>query len=156
MLPKALSFAICLFTAAGAAAQNSPVEIKDPWARATIGKAEIGAAYMTIVSAAPDRLVAASTPVAAKADLMTMEGGSSAMKMRYLSGIDVPANRPVVLKPDGLHVWLSGLKQPLKAGESFPLTLSFEKAGRKDVTASVVKPGGRGPEGDMNMKMNMK
>ena len=154
MFWKGLAFVVCCFIAGAAAAQNGPIEVKNAWARATIGKHDVGAAYLTILSAVPDRLVAASTPVAAKADLMTMEGGSGAMKMRYLSAIEVPANRPVILNPDGLHVWLAGLKQPLKAGESFPLTLSFEKAGRRDVTVSIVKPGGRAPEGGAGMKMN--
>jgi periplasmic copper chaperone A len=76
------------------------------------------------------------------------------MKMSYIKAIDVPANQPVTLKPDGLHIWLAGLKQPLKAGESFPLTLNFEKAGEREVTVSILQPGARGPM-NMNMK-NMK
>jgi periplasmic copper chaperone A len=68
------------------------------------------------------------------------------MNMKYLDGIDVPANKPVTLKPDGLHVWFAGLKQPLRAGDSFPLTLSFEKAGSREVTVAIGKPGARGPE----------
>jgi copper(I)-binding protein len=59
---------------------------------------------------------------------MTMEGDSSKMGIRYVKDIPIPAKKPVSLNPMGLHVWFDGLKQPLKAGKTFPLTLNFEKA----------------------------
>jgi len=56
-------------------------------------------------------------------------------------------------KPGGMHIMLVGLKQPLKAGDSFPLTLAFQKAGAVETTVMIVKPGGAGA-GDMpGMKM---
>jgi periplasmic copper chaperone A len=145
ILSRVLTLAACFLVSGIAAAQTGQLEVKDVWARATVGKPDNGAVYLTIVSPTPDRLVSASSPVANNTDLMTMEGGSSMMKMSYLKAIDVPANKPVNLKPDGLHVWLAGLKQPLKVGETFPLTLTFEKAGRREVTVAVAKPGARGP-----------
>ena len=147
MLSKALVFAACLLTSGAATAQSGQIEIKDPWARATVGKPDNGAVYLTIVSPTADRLISASSPVANKTDLMTMEGGSSMMKMSYLKAIDIPANKPVNLKPDGLHVWLAGLKRPLNAGETFPVTLTFETAGQRNITVPIVKPGARGPAG---------
>jgi len=124
-----------------AAAQAAPLDVTDAWTRASIGGTTNAAVYMTITSAKPDRLVSASTPVANKTDLMTMAGGSSAMEMKYLKAIDIPANKPVSLNASGLHVWLAGLKQPLKAGQTFPLTLTFEKAGQRNVTVWILKPG---------------
>jgi len=56
-----------------------------------------------------------------------------------VSAIDVKPRGQMMLKPGGLHVMLIGLKQPLKVGESFPLTLTFEKAGKLDVTVTVEK-----------------
>jgi len=128
-------------------AQTDQVELKDAWARATPGKAENGAAYLTIVSPGADRLVSLSTPVAKKAQLHTMTTEGGVMKMRPLDGLDVPADQPVTLKPGGAHIMLMGLNQPLQAGQSFPLTLSFEKAGQREVTVAVEKPGAMGPEG---------
>ncbi|HWY14329.1 MAG TPA: copper chaperone PCu(A)C [Rhizomicrobium sp.] len=146
-----LAFVLSLLLPVAAAAQTARLEVKDVWARATIGSSANAAIYMTITSPNPDRLVAASTPVANKTDLMTLEGGSSAMEMIYLKTIDIPANKPVSLNPNGLHVWLAGLKQPLKAGETFPLTLTFEKAGRRQVSVSVTKPGATPPMPEMRM-----
>ena len=157
MLKPRLLFLALLLASGVAAAQTGPVEVKNAWARATPGKAEIGAAYLTIETTAPDRLTGASTPVAGKAELheMTMQGG--VMKMRALAGIDLPAGHAVVLKPGGIHIMLTGLKQPLRAGESFPLTLDFEKAGRREVTVMIEKAGamGPGPAGGAGMNMPM-
>jgi periplasmic copper chaperone A len=147
MLSKPLAFAACLLVAGAAMAQTGQVELKDAWARATPGKAETGAAYLTIVSPATDRLVSVSTPVAKKAELHTMTTEGGVMKMRPLDGVDVPAGQPVTLKPGGAHIMLMGLNQPLQAGQSFPLTLSFEKAGQREVTVAVEKAGAMGPQG---------
>jgi copper(I)-binding protein len=50
MLFKSVFFVTCLLIADGAMAQTGQLEIKAPWARATPGHAENGAAYLTIVS----------------------------------------------------------------------------------------------------------
>jgi copper(I)-binding protein len=43
---------------------------------------------------------------------------------------------------------LVGLKQPLQAGDKFPMTLSFEKAGKVEVSVTVdskeARPSGHG------------
>jgi periplasmic copper chaperone A len=159
MLLKSFAFAASLLLAGTAFAQTAStqvqVEVKDAWARATPGKAENGATYLTVVSPVPDRLTGVSTPVAKKAGLhnMTMEGG--VMKMRPLSDLDVPAGQPVTLKPGGTHIMLMGLNRQLKPGEHFPLTLSFEKAGTREVEVAVEKAGAMGPEGQTGAGMSM-
>jgi copper(I)-binding protein len=79
---------------------------------------------------------------------MTMGRGGNVTEMKYLQGIDVPANKPVSLDPGGLHVWLAQLNQPLKAGETFPLDLKFEKAGDRRVNVTVIKPADAPPTSD--------
>jgi copper(I)-binding protein len=49
------------------------------------------------------------------------------------------------LKPGGEHIMLLGLNRPLQEGESFPLTLNFERAGPLSVTAVVQKLSATGP-----------
>jgi len=74
---------------------------------------------------------------------MSMEG--MVMKMRPVAGIDLPAGQAVTLQPGGLHIMLVDLAKPLKAGQTFPLTLTFEKAGSKTVNVAVEKIGAMGP-----------
>jgi copper(I)-binding protein len=142
---KILAFAAGIVAASAALAQPTQLEVDNAWAGATPGKAENGAAYVTITSPTADRLVSASTPVAKKAELHTMSMQGMVMKMRPISGVDIPAGQPVSLKPGGEHIMLMGLNQPLREGQSFPLTLDFEKAGPRTVTVTVEKVGARGP-----------
>ena len=155
MVLKPLVIAGCLLMAGAAAAQTGQIEVKDAWARATPGQAENGAAYLTIVTPAADKLVAISTPAAKKTGLHTMTTEGGVMKMRPLDGLDVPANQPVTLKPGGIHIMLQGLNEPLHAGKSFPLTLTFEKAGERQIEVAVEKAGAMGPEGHAGMQMPM-
>ena len=120
--------------------QPSQLEVTDPWTRDTVGSVANAAIFMTITSPSADRLVSASTPAARKTDLMTMGHGGNVMEMKYLKGIDLPANKPVSLNPTGLHVWLANLNRPLKAGETFPLTLKFEQAGERKIEVPVIGP----------------
>ena len=60
--------------------------------------------------------------------------------MRQLDAIDVPPGSAVTLKPSGIHLMLR-LARPLKEGETFPLTLTFAKAGAVVVTVKVGKVG---------------
>ena len=142
---KILAFAVGLATASAALAQPTQLELDNAWARATPGKAENGAAYVTITSPTADRLVSASTPAAKKAELHTMSMQGMVMKMRPISGLDIPADQPVSLKPGGEHIMLTGLNQPLREGQSFPLSLDFEKAGPCTVTVTVEKAGAKVP-----------
>ena len=80
---------------------------------------------------------------------MTMAGG--VMTMRPLAGIDLPAGQKIILKPGGAHIMLVGLKQPLRLGQSFPLTLYLEKAGTGEVTVTVAKAGAGAKVGPMHM-----
>jgi copper(I)-binding protein len=157
LLAPAACIAFALCTPVGTAAQTGSVEIKNAWARATPGGATTAAVYLTIVSATLDRLIGVSTAVAQQAELhsMTMEGG--VMKMRQVDSIDLPAGEAVTLKPGGYHIMLSGLAQPLKVGQTFAMTLSFEQAGPREVTVKVEKVGATGPQappgGGMTMPM---
>jgi len=142
---KLIALAASLAIASAALAQPTQLEVKNAWAAATPGKAENGAAYLTIQSPTADRLVSVSSPVAKKAELHSMSMQGAVMKMRPIDGLDVPAGQPVALKPGGEHIMLMGLNQQLHEGQSFPLTLDFEKAGPRTVTVTVEKAGAKGP-----------
>ena len=54
-----------------------------------------------------------------------------------VEAIEVAHGEPTALRPSGLHIMLIGLKKPLVAGQTFPLTLRFEKAGATSVQVTV-------------------
>ena len=127
-----------------------------PWARATPGAAKNGAAFMIIHNhgASPDRLLTAASEAAARVELHTHLNNNGVMQMREVDAIDVPAGGMAELKPGGFHVMLMGLKKPLKEGESFPLTLTFEKAGSTTVEVKVEGVGAMGSTSDGTQKMD--
>jgi copper(I)-binding protein len=84
-----------------------------------------------------DRLLSASGDVANTIELHTHLLENNVMKMRKIDAIEVAPGEPTMLRPGGLHIMLIGLKKPLAAGQTFPLTLKFEKAGETSVQVTV-------------------
>jgi copper(I)-binding protein len=156
-----LAFAAVLIAAAFPAfAQSGSIDVEKPWARATPAGARTGAIYMTLdnKTSTADRLTGASTDVADKVQIHEMTMTNGTMQMRQLvKGLPIPASGTVVLKPGSYHVMLMGLKKPLKAGETIPLTLTFEKAGNVSVSVPVQPLGAMQEDKSGGMgKMEMK
>ena len=110
---------------------SAQIVIEKPWARASAPGATVAGGYMIIRNsgAAPDRLVAGSSPASAKVELHVHIMDNNVMKMRQVSGYDVPAKGSFELKPGGAHLMFIDIKRPFKEGEKVPLKLKFEKAG---------------------------
>jgi hypothetical protein len=135
----------CSFVTASAAPADG-ITADHAWARATAGGTTTGAAYVTLTGgAAPDALVSVTTPVAATADVHETLTENGVTKMRPAPSLPIPAGKVVTFKPGGYHVMLVGLKQPLAAGQSFPLTLTFAHAAPVTVDVHVQGPGHGGP-----------
>ncbi len=136
----------------GIASNAQALEIKDAWARASAGMARAGGAFMVIdnTGGEADRVLSASAPVSPITELHTHIKDGEVMRMRQVPEIEVPADGTVMLQPGGLHVMFMQLPEPLKEGDTFPVTLTFEKAG--DVVVDVTVQGA----GAMGMKNKMK
>jgi periplasmic copper chaperone A len=130
-------------SATAPSAPHGGISVEHAWARATTATAKTGAAYFTIVNkgATDDRLVAASSPASDKAQLHVTIEDKGVMKMRPMPDLAIKPGATVSLVPGQMHLMLIGLKAPLKLGESFPITLTFEKAGHVEVQVKVEKPG---------------
>ena len=140
-LALGLGAAVLAFAAAATAHEikAGDVTIVHPWARATMTPMQAGAVYLAIVNdgAGADRLLGASTPVAAMAMLHRSVDDGGVARMVAAGEIDIAAGGSVVLEPGGLHLMLTGLGAPLVDGETFALTLRFARAGDVEVTVEV-------------------
>ena len=152
MKSKGLVLAAALMLIAGPGIAETykvgPIQIEQPWARATPKGATIGAGYMKITNTGtePDRLVGGSVSFAGRFEVhsMTMEQG--VMKMREVKdGLEIKPGETVELKPGGYHVMFVDLKAPLKQGEDVTVTLKFAKAGTVEVKYPVEAMGAGGP-----------
>ena len=120
------------------------LQIEHPYTRASAGRT--GGVFLEIANKGKtaDRLVSAAASIAGTVELHTTVKDGEVMRMRPVAAIDIPASGAAKLQPGGLHVMLIGLTKPLKEGESFPLTLTFEKAGKVEVKVEVQKAGSSG------------
>ena len=66
--------------------------------------------------------------------------------MREMHVVDVAPHARATPDAGGMHIMLVGLKQPLKEGQTFALTLTFAKAGKVNVKVPVAKIGAMHPE----------
>lgn len=123
------------------------LEIEHPWSRATPQGAKVAVGYLTVRNAAatPDRLVSATAEIAGKTELHEMAvDANGVMTMRPLpDGLEIPAGGETAFKPGGAHIMFMDLKRPVKEGDTFKGTLTFDKAGTVDVEFSVDAIGGK-------------
>jgi copper(I)-binding protein len=124
--------------------KHGDLMMKDIWSRAT--PAQNGVVYMTIFNQGQgmDRLVAVESPVAQKVELHTHIMKDGVMRMRRIFAVEIHPGETAVLAPGGNHVMLRGLNHKLKEGETFAVTLVFEKAGKVIVDVEVDKAGAMG------------
>ena len=116
------------------------IDIGHPYARATAPGQPTGGGFLKLTNKGDaDRLLSAAADVSTAVELHVMKMEGDVMRMRQVDAIDVPAGQTVELRPGGLHIMFVGLKAPLKAGERFPMTLRFEKAGEVAVEVVVEK-----------------
>jgi copper(I)-binding protein len=146
-----------LFAAGTAGAQTAAtgdIHVAAAKARPAGPGAAAAAVYLVIMNhgAADDTLTGISTPVADKAEAHRTTDVNGIMKMEPVTGLVIKANDAVAFAPGGLHIMLTGLRRPLVLGQSFPLTLTFAKAGPVETTVTVAPVGP--PKHDMpGMKM---
>jgi copper(I)-binding protein len=122
--------------AAGAAAAHAQTTVKDAWVRGTVPQQKATGLFAQLTSAGGGKLVSASSPVAGIVEIHEMAMAGDVMRMRAVPGIELPAGKAVELKPGGYHVMLMDLKQPLKEGDTVPVTFVIEgKDGKKETIA---------------------
>ena len=96
-------------------------------ARSSIGQMKNSSAYGEIQSNTTDRLIQASSSVAAVVEVHEHIYYNGIMRMRKVEGgLALEANQSMIMKPGGYHIMLISLHKPLKAGDKMDLSLKFE------------------------------
>ena len=124
------------FMLAGGAQAHShklkSLEIVHPWCWETEAASKTVAVYMTVRNSSrrPDRLLRATASIADKAELRGAGDDKRAKSFDAKPG-------ELILKRDGPHILLTGVKRQLGAYDSFVMTLTFERAGKVEVEVAV-------------------
>jgi len=126
----------------GAHAADSAIAIHDPYVRLVPPGIKTTGGFMLIRNTGKtDRqLIKADSPVAGTVELHTHINENGVMKMRAVDSIAVKAGGQAELKPGSYHVMLIDLKEPLKEGDSVPISLTFDDGSAFTVQAPVRKP----------------
>ena len=127
--------------------------IEHAHARATVGSMPNSAAFLKVSNKgkSDDALMSASTTIADRVELHTMSMEGDVMKMRTVDNVELKAETSFTMKPgQGPHIMLFSLKKPLKAGEKFPMTLNFRKAGAVNISVEVMDFAAHGNHGSGN------
>jgi copper(I)-binding protein len=125
------------------AARVGQIEIQEPWARTLPDKPQIAGAFMTVVNGGSesDRLLGATGPEGSTCELHGIKvTGPGISMLRLDNGLYLHHGTSIEFKPRGYHLILQ-LSAPLAVGERLPITLSFERAGRVEVSFEVKSPG---------------
>lgn len=156
-ITSSLFVAAALVAGLAQAQTAAPVTVDGAWARASVQGQKATGAFMRLTANEATRLVGAASPAAGVTEVHEMKMEGDVMKMRAITGLDLPAGQAVELKPGGYHVMLMDLKAPLAKGATVPLTLVFKDAQGAEskvelqVPVSAQAPGAAGGHG-MGMK----
>jgi copper(I)-binding protein len=120
------------------------LHLDHPYAVPSLAGVNHGAAYLRGIKnkgQQPDKLLGASSDVAARVELHRMQLDAGVMRMREVPFIALPAGQTTLLRHGGEHhLMLMDLKRPLKDGDRFDMTLNFERAGSQTVRVWVQTP----------------
>lgn len=133
---------------AGEAEAKGPISVENAWSRATAEDVQVAVGYLTIRNNgdAPDRLVSASAIFAGQTEIHQTKMVDGVMQMRPVTdGVPIPAKGTVALEPNSYHLMFIRFKGPLKKGDAFLGTLTFEHAGNVEVTFHVEAMGATAP-----------
>ncbi|MDO6708646.1 copper chaperone PCu(A)C [Photobacterium sp. 1_MG-2023] len=141
---KSLLMATALFTTGLASAHEfeaGQLHIDHPWSKEVPPMSSVAAAFFSVENHGDqaDTLLRAESPIAGKVELHEHAHENGMMKMRQVKDVQVAAHATQMLKPGGYHVMMFNLKSVPKLGETFPLTLYFQHAGKVEVEVKVEK-----------------
>lgn len=124
--------------------------IAHPYSHETLPTARSGIGYLTLMNngTEADRLIEVRSPFP-KATLHETVLENDVARMISVDGIEIPPGGTVKLEPGGKHIMFMGLDgDPLEVGDTFTVTLVFEKAGTVEIEFWVEDRDPNAPEVD--------
>lgn len=140
-----LTLAACNQGSAPGSGEPATVQVTGAVCRPTPTGRQMTGCYLTLTSASADRLVSVASPDAGMVQVHESRIESGMMIMGELrEGLPLPAGEAVALAPGGNHLMLMGVKEPLAAGDTVALKLTFATSAPVEVTATVGQPAASG------------
>lgn len=136
MFKRFLRIALTAVLLLGACDAATGITAEDAWARPAAAGGN-GAVYFLLQnhSAGADELIGITSDIADAVEMHQSKMEGDVMQMQQVTSLPVKGKQSVAFAPGGLHVMLVGLKQELKPGDTFQITLQFRE--QDDVALSV-------------------
>lgn len=133
--------------AAPAMAAEGAVELSRAWTPAVAQTRIDAPLYLTITNRAdaPDNLlrVRCPTDLADFTEKHVTDRGEGGLAMREVKSFAIPAGKTMTLVPNGSHLMLLNVRQPLQEGQTFTCSVAFQKAGTIPVEVKVAPAGAK-------------
>lgn len=129
------------------------------WTRQAPPGARVGGGYLSVTNRGdrPDRLVGGAAAFAGRVEIHEMSVTDGVMRMAPVEGgLEIAPGETVELKPGGFHVMFMDVKESPRAGDTVPVTLSFQRAGDVTVSMPVAPIGATSPNGPAGKGMGGK
>lgn len=131
---------------AGETVKAGDLEVSGGFAKAMLPGQPVGGGFFTVKNngQTDDRLLSVTSPAAGEVQLHEMVTKDNVMRMRQLKdGIAIAAGQTLKLEPGNLHLMFQKVKTPFKQGDTVPVTLTFEKAGKVELVLQVLSAQGK-------------
>ena len=119
------------------------VEVTDGWSRETVTGVTVGVGYLTFRNTGAERvtLMKITTPAAASVELhQSSIDAQGVAHMWPLAALALSPGEVLRFTPGGKHLILVGLTRPLRAGETIPVTMQFDRAAPPVTVLLTVRP----------------
>jgi hypothetical protein len=113
--------------------------ITKPWAGESVPGQTTATLQLDLTTVKAVSLISATSPAAESIEIHNLTRGREGMKVRVLPMLPLQDHSTTLFGTRGLFLMMNGLKQPLEAGKTIPVTLTFSFADKqsKSITTMV-------------------
>jgi len=133
---------VIIMVISSACENSGPLAVQDAWSRPGF-RGDNSAIYLKVYNPGDqdDGLIGVMSDVAGATEIhLSKMDAAGTMTMERQDLVKIPANDSVDLSPGGLHIMLVNLGKDLSVGDTFPVTLEFQRAGDVTVEVEVKQP----------------
>jgi len=134
MLRKLLSLAMLMLASQTWAGAND-VMVDKVWMRESVPDQQSVTVQMNLYVTKPARLLSVSSPIAASGEIQNVEKRKGQMQTSTLDSLKLVPNSTLIFGNRGIYLVLNGLKQRLNVGDSVPVNLVVEVAGKQQTVS---------------------
>ena len=117
------------------AGPSDPI-ISRAWVGESIPEQTTATLQLNLTTIKQVNLISVSSPLAESVEIHNLMKHKGEMKVKVVSSLPLPDHRTTTFGSRGLFLMMTGLKKPLKIGDSVPITMTFTFPDRQTKTIS--------------------